>query len=90
MFRNVKLFDLWPIALPLYGPNVGKAYTVGRPVRWIVRMLPLLVLAGIFLAAGIFVGRFRPPRPIDTRMTVGAFLMFAGVAFLVQALMHLH
>ena len=66
-----------------------ETYTVGRPVRWVVRMLPLLVLAGIFLIAGIIVGTFKPPRVIDTRMTVGAFLMFAGVVFFVQALMHL-
>jgi hypothetical protein len=38
-------------------------------------MLPLLVLAGIFLTAGIIVGKFRPPRAIDARMTIGAFLI---------------
>ena len=52
-------------------------------------MLPLLVLAGILLAVGIVVGRFRKPRPIDARMTVGAVLMLSGAIFLVQGLMHL-
>ena len=32
-------------------------------------------------------GRFRTPRAIDARMTVGAVLMLSGVIFLVQALM---
>jgi hypothetical protein len=52
-------------------------------------MLPLLVLAGIFLAVGIVVGRFRKPRPIDARMTVGALMMFSGAIFLVQGLLQL-
>jgi len=50
-------------------------------------MLPLLVLAGIFLVAGIIVGRFRTPRAIDTRMTVGGVLIISGVTFLVQGLL---
>jgi len=49
-------------------------------------MLPLLVLAGIFLAAGIIVRRFRTPRAIDARMTGGAPMMLSGVIFLVQGL----
>ena len=49
-------------------------------------MLPLLILAGIFLATGIIVGRFRTPRAIDARMTVGALMVFSGVIFLVQGL----
>jgi hypothetical protein len=50
-------------------------------------MLPLLILAGIFLATGIIVGRFRTPREIDARMTVGALMVFSGVIFLVQGLL---
>ena len=48
--------------------------------------MPLLVLAGILLVAGIIVGRFRLPRAIDARMTVGAVLMLSGAIFLVQGL----
>ena len=51
-------------------------------------MLPLLVLGGVCLAAGMIVGRFRrPPRTIDARMTVGALLMLSGATFLVQAIL---
>jgi hypothetical protein len=48
-------------------------------------MLPLLVLGGVLIAAGIIAGKFRPPRPIDTRMMVGAIMIFSGMAFLAQA-----
>jgi len=52
-------------------------------------MLPLLILAGILLAGGIIVGRFRTPRAIDARMTVGAFMILSGAIFLVQGLRQL-
>jgi hypothetical protein len=49
-------------------------------------MLPLLVLAGILLAGGLVVGRFRTPRPIDARLWIGVVMMVAGLVFLVQGL----
>ena len=58
-----------------------------RPLPEREVMLPLLVLGGVCLAAGIIVGRFRTPRPIDARMTAGALMILSGVIFLVQALL---
>ena len=49
-------------------------------------MLPLLVLAGILLAGGLIVGRFRVPRPIDARLWIGVMMIVAGLVFLVQGL----
>ena len=69
-------------ATPLLAP-FGRPRTL--PEREV--MLPLLVLGGVCLAAGIIVGRFRTPRPIDARMTAGALMILSGVIFLVQALL---
>ena len=52
-------------------------------------MLPLLVLAGILLAGGLIVGRFRVPRPIDARIWIGIVMMVAGLVFFVQGLARL-
>jgi len=49
-------------------------------------MLPLLVLAGILLAGGLIVGRFRVARPIDARLWIGVMMIVAGLVFLVQGL----
>ena len=48
-------------------------------------MLPLLILGGVLIAAGLIAGRFTTPRAIDTRMTVGGVMILSGVGFLVQA-----
>ena len=57
-------------ATPLLAPFARPRTLPEREV-----MLPLLVLGGVCLAAGIIVGRFRTPRAIDARMTVGALMM---------------